>query len=270
MRGLMERITTYRIGGIPIVYIALPLVLVGLYLAIKSKPTPEETVEPQDGDAAGGDASTDETQPIFVARPVGTSDAVVASVTQTATSDTNDAWARRCIEWLIANGTTIQTATSAIQKYLNGDALSFEEGQARDAAVKQFGLPPEEIPLGGAVGKFSGQATKQGVPPTTHEVKGSRDDTFTELALLYYNRNDRDTIEQLRAANLSLAGGGAFPPGTKVTIPKYHNPKFYKATSATRTAAAIAAKNGISQTVLVTLNPSTKFPVKVGTRVQVS
>jgi hypothetical protein len=259
-------ILSRKVAGVPVMAIVGVIGLGILYAVIKMKPTPDPAPT---ADTPTGDSNPDESQPVFQARPVESSDAVSTSVTQTQTQDTNDLWGRRAVGWLIAQGTDITIANSAVRKFLNGDALSFEEGQARDAAVKQFGIPPEDITFG-SVASFSGQATKQGVPPTTHTVKGTRDDTYGELGLLYYGSNSGDALDTLQAANLALGAKGPFAVGTRITIPKFSRPKYYRATTAARTVYAIAAKNGTSAGAILQLNDGMKFPVKVGTRVRVA
>jgi hypothetical protein len=210
----------------------------------------------------GGDATPTE-QPVMVANTP------ASTVTDSGTTALgNDSWSHNAQAWLIsAHGASIGDAQAAIENYLNGDPLSYAQGQLRDLAVKQFGLPPEGAGGISSVGAYSGPATRQGTPPTTHTVKGASDNTYGELARLYYGRNDAASIRYLQAANRTIA---SLTVGTKVKIPAWHNPKYYKATSAHRTLTSIAGKNGVATAAILALNPGMKFPVAIGTRVRVA
>ena len=77
----------------------------------------------------------------------------------------------------------------------------------------------------------------------------------------------------LEVANLSVPKT-TFPVGTQITVPKYHNPKYYRANAHARTAAQIAGKYGTSAAAIYELNDSIKrelaVGVKIGTRVRVA
>jgi len=254
-----------KVAGIPVLYIALAVAAVMLYAAIRYRPVTEET-EPTDaqaidtgGDDVSGDYAGTVQQPVFSSAPV-------ASVTAVVVEDTNEAWGRRAVEWLVSSGATLSLATSAITKYLNADTLSQAEGILRDKAVKQFGIPPEGLIATSTAG-YAGPATRQGTPPCKHTVKGKSDNSFAELSLLYFGLNNADAINQMHSANPSLVE--PLRVGQVVQIPAFHTPRYYTATSATRTLYAIASKNGTTPAKVQALNPRMVFPVKVGTRVRV-
>lgn len=252
-----KELLSRKVAGVPVVWVIAVVAAVGLYAAIRMKPAADETVSEDDipeGDA-GGDG-----QPIFRANQELESD-------ETGTTEpTNEQWARKAVEWLVANGATLSLASTAITKYLNSETLSQAEGALRDKVVKQFGLPPEGLSTSNVLG-YQGPATKQGVPPLTHTVRGKSDDTYKELARLYYGLDNADQVTLIMQANTSTVA--PFSPGTRIRIPEYRAPRYYTATGATRTLYAIAAKNGTTAPKVQALNPKTVFPVPVGHRVRV-
>lgn len=268
IRALMAR----KIAGVPVILIAV-LVMGGLlYAAVRMRPAPEEEPIESDEDIPAGDTVGDTDVPVFEATPV-IYQPSGGSVASTPMQDTNELWARRATEWLIANGETVNDAQKAIQAYVNGETLSIDEGRIRDRAVGQFGLPPEPFDYGGqkppkTPGPYKGPFTSQGKPPLTHTVKGKSDDTPAELARGYYG-TEREGFQLLIQSANTTAGPGPWAPGTKIRVPEAHKPRFYKATRATRTIWAIARKNGVTVSRIETLNPGVDFPVKPGKRVRV-
>ncbi|HEY6020472.1 MAG TPA: hypothetical protein VIY48_11340, partial [Candidatus Paceibacterota bacterium] len=208
-------------------------------------------------------SASDVEMPVATATPI---------ITQTATNDTNDAWKRRAIEYLMGNGYTVEVATNAISKYLNGEALSAKESEARDAAVKQLGLPPEDIPdvirqHPKPEDTSKTPAVAQGKPPLHHIVKGNRDNTARELAVLYYGTSDADATDKIHAANATQVE--PYAVGSSIKIPEKFEPKYFRATGHTRTVYDIARRNSSTPAKIEALNPGMDFPVKVGTRVRV-
>lgn len=287
----LNALTSRKVAGIPVIYLALAIGVVALYGAFKLKPSAPDTA-PTDAatDEGASDYAgdgTDTSQPVFSATPTITQPSGVVvgtgSVTAVSGADTNALWQRRTIDWLRQNGYDISTATQAINKYLSSEELSQTEAAARDKAVQQFGLPPEDIPNspvtpapppivapvtpGPAI--FSGPPAKQGTPPTNHTVHGNGDNSVTDLCKLYYGRSTYIEWNLLKAWNPGKALTAPIPNDTRVHIPKFVNPVYYKATSATRGLYAIASKNGVSAAFVQALNPGKNFPVAVGTQVRV-
>jgi hypothetical protein len=156
----------------------------------------------------------------------------------------------------------------------------------RDKAIKQWGIPPEtpeyapDIPAtvtpdepadgGGGTsgpGGYNGPPSKQGEPPLNHRVTGKSDDTPAELALLYYGKNDMDSINKIKSQNTDLKI--PYGRGARVRVPENKPPRYYVATQANKGLNKIAAVNGKSPAVIQALNPGKDFPVKPGTRVRV-
>jgi len=275
----MERfraLMTHKVLGIPAGVFVLIFAGVILFFAIRmrnSAATSDTTDTTAGGDADTGPAD-DTQQPTFSASdvelPVATATPIVA---QTVTNDTNDAWKRRTIEWLMGNGYTVEVATTAISNYLNGEPLTDAQAKARDAAVKQFGLPPEDIPdtiknsTNPKPRLSNSPAVSQGKPPLNHIVKGSRDNTAAELAVLYYGTNDSDAVEKIRSANTTKVE--PYAVGTSVRITEAYRPRYFTSTHHINTVYEIARKNGDSPAQVEALNPGMNFPVKAGTRVRV-
>lgn len=271
--GKLQALMKRKVAGIPVLYLALAAVILFAAYAWKTGtiagPGDDVAADADStGDEAGGDA-TGNSQPTFTANPSSPVVTPDESITDPVVVDDNDKWRKRSVAWLIAGGyATAGNADNAISKYLNGETLSYDEGKLRDAAIKQYGLPPE--PPAGAP-TAAKPATRQFTHfPGVHTIQGASDNSYTELTQLYYGRTDSEAVDLLQSKNPSLGHAGPWPVGTKVNIPAYTPPKYYKATAARRTAAQLASANGISQGTLADLNDGMKFPVKVGTRVRVA
>lgn len=271
IKGLMQK----KIAGIPAIYVAGLFVAILAFVAWRMKPAKEPPVDNTTPDDTSGDPAGDSV-PTFVANPAPTYSTGVPANGAPVSIDDNDKWTRRAIEWLIGQGiATPSVATNAIQKYIAGEQLSQSEGALRDAAIRQFGLPPE-LPTGGgtdipaptptpAPGPDDGH-----IPPKFHTVKGSSDNTWTEIAQLYYHRSDDAAIDLLQSYNVRLKS--PFAAGTKLWVPRWTSPKYVKATATMRTTTQLISKNPPLNSVamLQTLNDGMHFPVKVGTRVRVA
>lgn len=272
-------------GRVPVLYVlaagVVVLAVVAWRMKASSDATPDDTSgatdEPSDTSTidpiATGDVSGVTNTGGFVANP---QPAIVTNddgTTGNATIADNQTWLRKSVEWLVANGQNAGYAQQALQAYLNGEQLSYGQGQLRDRAVKQFGLPPEQFNVGGTLGKPADPAKKQGPLPRTHVVKGPNDNTYAKLAQLYYGNGDSAHVNLIKAENTPQAtwgnSNGPFPVGSGVRIPAYIAPVYYRSTKKINTLAEIASKNGRSQNDIQVLNPGMKFPVKSGTRVRV-
>lgn len=60
--------------------------------------------------------------------------------------DTNPAWGRRVVDWLVAQNFDPGTADNAVRKYLYGVNLSLTEQAMMNMAILHFGAPPEPLP----------------------------------------------------------------------------------------------------------------------------
>jgi hypothetical protein len=112
--------------------------------------------EPAAEDTEGGDGQ-------YLERPTLNTDGAVPLPVVNAPQTTNRAttnleWGRRATEWLIAQNVPPVTAAAAVQKYLEGVALTAAEAAALALALRQLGTPPEGAPV------------PQGPAPTTPTV----------------------------------------------------------------------------------------------------
>jgi hypothetical protein len=259
-----------KVFGVPVLYLALLVVVVLAYFAWKLKPFREDPVTPDDAtgdDEAAQDAANADYSSLATNGTVTVSQQGSPDITTPVVVATNERWLSNGVNFLTSKGlATGGDAQEALQMYLNGDQLSYKQGQLRDAVIAQYGLPPEQISTGGTSAK---PAQRNGNPPTTHTVSvpGS-DDTYPRLAQLYYGKSDTAATNLIVGANRGIPIGGSLPVGTKVKIPAWTAPKWYTTTSS-MTATDIAKKNGISTPQVEHLNPALGFPVPKGTRVRV-
>lgn len=270
-----------KVFGIPIVYIAALFVAVLVFIAWRVKDVSGSANESPSDTGEESDVEGDVTpvgNPVFIANPSLTP-STGATATDTPSVDTNEAWAKRAIEWISAHNTEFDYPVSthdahrAVYGYLNSDALSIRQREVVDRAIRQFGLPPE-VPTPGQTKTPNYPAARQGTPPTNHTVKYTTENDFWKLARLYYGSEHYDYVNFLEVANLGVVpkGKNAIPLGTRVKIPAYKNPKYYTSTKSYNTIEKIAARNGTSTAVIRELNDSINFntALKPGTRVRVA
>lgn len=280
-------VTGRKVLGVPFLYWAVGVVVVVVGYGYVKKRGAAKAPAATDAAAtnAGGDVQA-QTQPVFQAIPVPAYDVTATPVNaQTGQPLTNTDWTRLAVQWLTTNHQmTSGDALALVQSYLNGDTLSMDQSKAIDSVVHQYGLPPELPPSGGTSTPppAATKETKQGVPPIEHTVKGSNT-TVNDLSLLYYGTTNADVErliwefnymrawDQFATAGAANAGGTVLPAGTKVTIPAYIMPKYFKARAGALTSVQIARLNGTDYRRVELLNADKikQWPVKVGTSVRV-
>ncbi len=262
-----------RIGGVPVLYIAAAFVVILAVVAWKMKPTEEvtgdeattpENVPESADDPAGADYSGLATQGTVTVVQGGT------TADEESEKETNDDWERAAVSYLIeAKLATAGAAQTAINKYLEGADLSYDEGALRDAAVTKLGLPPEKLTTVGQVGLAPAQKQFSNFPGK-HTVKNVNDNTAAKLAQLYYGNGDQAHALKIVAANSSLGPNGTtYSVGASVNIPRWENPRFYTITKTTQWPSQVAAKNGMTVESFTFLNPGLVAPYKVGSKVRV-
>ncbi len=259
-----------KVAGVPVIYLAGAAVVILAIVAWKMKPAAEPPVATDEIASDGTSSPSNVQDPSYDG--LESNGTVIVAPQQptptTATEMTNEQWGRLATTWIIDQKlATPGEAQTAIFKYLNGEDLSYAEGQLRDAAVRELKLPPEPLQVLGQTG--TAPAKRQGTPPLTHTVKGNNDNMFGKIATLYYGRGGQAETDLLQFNNTNLGVDGPFPAGTQVKVPKLTPPKYYLTDKTHRTAAAIAAKNGITVQQLDVLTNGIKFPVGVGVRVRV-
>lgn len=265
-----------RVAGIPVVYLAaggvIILAIVAWRMRTANDAPADNTDVPMDEaqndtandeiDSAGYDAFTAKTS--ITAAPPEKEDPIEVV-------ETNDTWLRKVVEWRVSQGASAGMIQEAIQAYLSGAQLSISQGEERDKAIKQFGLPPDPPDTTSTIGPSSTPAKSQGPLPRGHVVTNGNDDTYAKIAAIYYPSNDTTSVALIANANMTkLVGSGPFKAGTVVWVPKYSVPAYYTSKGKKDDdATEIGKKNGISASRVLTLNPGLKFPVKKGTRVRV-
>lgn len=268
-----------KVAGIPVIYLLGAAAVALAVLAWRMQNAPDSDVEP--GAEAASDAVPMETVQNnsdvntdydgFVAKSSITA-APAEKVEEEKPEETNAQWLKKSVEWRVSQGASGGTVQAALQAYLSGATLSVEQGAERDKAIKQFGLPPDPPEKTGTAvaAPVIAPAKSQGTLPRYHKVVNTNDDTFADIARIYYPTYDATSVTLIANANRGrLVGSGPFKAGTSVYVPKYAVPKYYTSTKKTNTASEIAKKNGISVSALTALNPGMKFPLKSGTRVRV-
>jgi hypothetical protein len=262
-----------KIGGVPVVYLAGGGALILSVVAWRTVPSPGgASVDPAVEDVyAGSDAE------IFPDTPKGTvvvapekPDVVEPDLELTRQDiPNNDVWLQRGINFLTARGIGGGEAQAALATYLEGTSLSFAQGALRDQVIKELGPPPVVPGIGGTAPKPDAPAARQGVTPLTHRVRGSNDNTYLELSMLYYGSNHPLLLQGIEGAN-----GGVptpFPVGAGIKIPKAGARKYYKIPDARgRYPTVVAQRHGLTVAGLYRMNPGINWPVDVGRTVRVA
>ncbi len=267
-----------KVLGIPVLYLAAAAVVVFLVWAWQMKgytseevtgdenTTPENVPESEDDIGAADYQGLTPTGTVTVVQP--------AAEPTEAIKQTNDDWLRAAVTFLIEERlSTPGEAQVAINNYLEGNDLTYEQGQLRDAAIKKLGVPPERISVLGSVGnKTEAPAQRQfSAFPGKHTVKGPNDNSAAKLAALYYGSGDATRAAKIAATNHVYGTGASYNVGTVLSIPAWREPAYYTVTkTGPKSASGIAAKNAISVPVLQGLNPGKSGPYTAGTKLRVS
>lgn len=273
--GKLSELMKTKVAGIPAIYLVGAFVAILALVAWKMQQTPPEANVPTDPGSTeqdGADIPTADIGGNYDAitgkGTVTTVPQVVESVTPEPDVSTNESWAKGAIEWLVSqNKATAGDAQNAIGKYVAGSQLSYAEGQLRDVAVREKGLPPDSVTQVGHTDDPPARRAFAGASGG-HTVLGSNDNTATKLANLYYGASTSSTVGMITKANPKL-GAGPYAKGAKLWIPALHPARFFTATRTVRTKASIASKNGITTARLEAYNPGMANVVPVGTKVRV-
>jgi nucleoid-associated protein YgaU len=266
-----KSIAAKKVAGVPVLYLgAAAVILLALYAwkMKSSTPTSEEPVAEEETD-------TTTTDPDYSGlATTGTVTVVQQAAEETeAVKETNDDWLRSAVTYLMAEkGATAGDAQTAITNYLEGNDMTYEQGQLKDAAVAKLGLPPERIAVLGNVGsKADPPAQRQFTNfPGKHTVKGKNDHTPWQISGIYYGNPNWQNANLIAAANPSAGSPTTvYAVGTVLTIPAYTPPSYVTVNSSTRSYSAMAKKNGVTVAYLKNLNPNTAEPFLVGAKIRV-
>lgn len=265
-----KEIAQRKVIGVPLLYWALAAVAVLAYFAWKMVPYTKNAEEEDVGDTAsevgaGADLSDLETTGTVVVQPQAQP---VAEVIE----ETNEKWLKAALDHVVREKkmATFGDAQVALQKYLDGEDLTFDQGKIRDAAIDKLGIPPESL---GKVGiTASAPAQKQfNNFPGKHTVKGPNDNTAYKLAGLYYGNTGADYANRIVEMNTSLGPvSTTYAVGTVVNISGWTYPNYYTVTGKNKDQyfSTLAKKFGLSVAQVQALNPTLTQPIKVGTRVR--
>lgn len=270
-----KTLSSKKVAGIPVLYLAAAAVVVFAVWAWQMKSAPkEDTAEPVaetdpsvEDDAGAADYSGLNTG--------GTVTVVQPPATETeSVKQTNDDWLRAAVSFLVdEKKATPGDAQTAINNYLEGNDLTYEQGLLRDAAITKLGLPPERISVLGTVSAQASPPAQRQFNnfPGKHTVKGGNDNSASKLAALYYGSGDALRSQLIAAGNASLGTGAGYNVGTVVAIPAWREPSYYTVTkTGPKTATKIAGINGISVTTLQALNPGKGGgPYAIGAKLRV-
>lgn len=182
-----------RVLGVPVIYLAAGFVVIIAIYAWKAKASaPAETgqadnVGPDAEDAdngvgtlvgtSGGTSYVDGSGTATV--PDGTVVATNTTVPSSSNSSITDnsAWMSAGVQFLISKGYGAGDAQSALQTYLAGNDMTYDQGVMRDIVIKEYGLPPDGAQIGNTAPKpVSNTYTSYILNPVTGEVFGVKAD----------------------------------------------------------------------------------------------
>lgn len=230
-RGFLSR----KVFGVPAVYLAGGFVAILAVLAWRMKPSAQDSTTPDAASAASDGADLAASGPVLAdgtVYPTMPSGSVTGTPAPAETDPelanqsipTNDAWLVKGVAFLIQKGYGPGDAQAALQLYLDGSALSYDQGVMRDLVIKEYGIPPTPPQIGSTAAQ---PARTQGPVPRLHVVKNANEDSLAELAMLYYGRNDAFAISAIQKATENAGLGGrtsGFEVGTAIYIPLLPSP----------------------------------------------
>lgn len=297
LKALMSR----KVAGIPVVALAALLMGALLYAAFKMKSSPEvedptdASATDTDAEQSAGDGNDVNEQPAFIVpgsrlNTGGIDTGTVPEVPGMAVPTTNDLWKSEVQTWIASQGVSPVKAAAIVSNYFNGVSMAGEDSEWLNKAITKFGFPPEGAP--DYVSLPSSPTPEGPTPPAPtleaqqvayaknhggkqfsggtgkHFVQGSSDNTFAELARLYYG--DVNGAIRIKIQKYNAGYREPFPKHRVVYIPPEVPPRWYMIPKTGRTDIRyVAAKNGTTQDALRKLNPGYKWPGKRGTRVRV-
>ena len=155
--------TKKKVAGVPVIYLALGFVAILAVIAWRMKSSPDLTASDT---ADQNDAEADAAVPGNAVPPV-VSGTVVAQPNsvedQAVPFEDNSTWLHKGVAYLVSKGYNPSDAQRALQAYLSGADMTYQQGTMVDLCIKQFGLPPDDFPIGNTAPK---PATRS-VPPVT-------------------------------------------------------------------------------------------------------
>lgn len=191
------------------------------------------------------------------------------TTTGDAAPETNEDWVRGGVNWLVKeNKATGTVAYAALNAYINGTDRTYDQELLVNAWIAEHGAPPDAPATGGAVGN---KPVNRQIPklPGYHTVTGNLDDSYGEIATLYYGHAEQGTIDLLQAANTGLGQTGPFAVGTRIYVPVWHDAVYYTVPISNMKTSDIAGRNGVTVQQIAVLNNVNRSNWAKGSRVRV-
>lgn len=164
---------------------------------------------------------------------------------------TNAAWLAQGVTYLITQGHTPLGSQTALTRYLNGMKLTQSQASAVSKAITRFGLPPQGAPTATieppAPTPGTVQTVRTKVPRQAYYVKGKSDDTFKELAIMFYGSTP-GAWTKLQIANPTK--NSPFKKGTRIVIPA-GTKTTTKTVAARQSSDTIAARAAVVPSVVI-------------------
>lgn len=142
-----------RVLGVPVLYIAAAVAVILAVYAYKTQTRPGKVASANgETDASEVSDAPGDLGSVYPTMPRGTVIVAPASMVNDASAtslETNTEWLRQGVALLGADGVSGGTAQLALQKYLDGEQLSYVQGSYRDKVIAKLGLPPDPSTVGG-------------------------------------------------------------------------------------------------------------------------
>lgn len=203
IKGILSK----KVFGIPVLYIAIVLVAGLALYAWRTKAIPEPSEEElADEEYVESEVAAGNLTPIS---PTGT---VYAQSPQAVVENTpyfgNNEWLQRAAADQISKGANPGEVMNALQAFLEGEDLTYQQGLIRDKALKDVGLPPESFRAGASAPKpqpvkpksspapappkpVAPKPAPKPAPPKRKTHKVVRGDTLWDLAGKYYGNGSQ-------------------------------------------------------------------------------
>src|SRR3954463_13562219 len=173
-----QELARKKVAGVPVIYLAGGFVVILGIVAWKMKATSKEEAtgdESTTTDSVPEDGSSEATDMAGDYSGLNTNGTVIVApqqtTTQEAVKETNESWERTAVSFLISDKHyTPGDAQTGIHTYLEGNDLTFAQGQMRDAAIAKLGLPPEPLTTIGTTGTAPAQKQFNNFPGS-HTVR---------------------------------------------------------------------------------------------------
>lgn len=148
-KGILKK----KFLGIPVLYLAAAAVIAFALYAWSTKESSGEVDLDGDGEPdSESDAPNENDLNAGTIYPISPTGTVYAQSPQDVEDNVeyfgNDQWLQQAVAFLIQRGANPGEAQNALQAYLAGEDMTYDQGLLRDKAIKEFGIPPESFRAG--------------------------------------------------------------------------------------------------------------------------